>query len=162
MMKLLTIFSSERPMRGITLLIAVILSTVVLTVAIALLDVTYKQVVLASSATESDFAFYAADTAMECALYYDQQQASFDYASAANSFAISCNAQSITVTEPTDAGGTGFRTATWSVPCAGGGTQASVTVSKSSVGSTVLYATGYSSCSATDPRRIERGLKVSY
>ncbi len=154
--------------RGITLLIAVILSTVVLSVALALLDITYKQVLLASSAKQSQFAFYNADSVMECALYWDQQKAAFSYTESSYiSNGITCSNQtivpSLTPNSSSQVGST--RTTTFFLPCAGGDAsriQGQVTVVKASSGATSIFATGYSTCDASDPRRIERGLKVSY
>ena len=47
--------------------------SVMLAFSLALSSLGYKQVVLSSGATESQYAFYAADSALECALYYDQR-----------------------------------------------------------------------------------------
>lgn len=67
--------------RGFALLIAVIFMSVMLALGLALGSLGYKQELLASSAVESQYAFYAADAALECALYADQQQNLFAYAS---------------------------------------------------------------------------------
>ena len=67
--------------RGFTLLIAVIFMSVVLALGLALSSLGYKQEVLASSAIESQYAFYAADAGLECGLYANDQQGLFDYAS---------------------------------------------------------------------------------
>ena len=162
--------SNTARMRGITLLISVIISSVVLSVALALLDISYKQQILASSAKESQKAFYNADTAMECALYWDQQKDAFDFI--ATSFlkgGIQCNGQTIIIW---DAAGANIapnysnvatdRTTFYQIPCAGGGLLGQVTVGRSSTGATTIYVSGYSTCTITDPRRIERGLKISY
>lgn len=66
---------------GFALLVAVIFMSVMLTLGLALSSLGYKQSLLASSAVESQYAFYAADAALECALYSDQQQNLFAYAS---------------------------------------------------------------------------------
>ena len=60
------------PSRGFTLLISVLLVTVILSLSLSLLDVAYKQVVLSSTAKQSQYAFYTADSALECTLYWDQ------------------------------------------------------------------------------------------
>ncbi len=65
--------------RGFALLIAIIFMSVMLSFGLALGSVSYKQQVLASSAVQSQYAFYAADAGLECALYYDQQQNFFAY-----------------------------------------------------------------------------------
>ncbi len=67
--------------RGFTLLIAIIFMSVMLSFGLALGSLGYKQEVLASNAIESQHAFYAADAALECALYADQQQNLFEYSS---------------------------------------------------------------------------------
>lgn len=59
--------------RGFALFIAVIFMSVMLSFGLALGSLGYKQAVLASSAIESQYAFYAADAGLECALYADQQ-----------------------------------------------------------------------------------------
>jgi hypothetical protein len=66
--------------QGFALLIAVIFMSVMLAFAVTLGTLGYKQVVLASSATQSQYAFYAADAALECALYADQKKDTFNYA----------------------------------------------------------------------------------
>lgn len=160
--------TSHLPVRGITLLIAVILSSVVLSVALALLDITYKQVLLSSSAKQSQFAFYNADSVMECALYWDQQKGAFDFtASPYLTSGLICNQTTIMPTSAPNSS-TLFATSrktVFYVPCAGSDTsliQGVVTVIKQNNGATNIYATGYSTCNPSDPRRIERGLKVLY
>jgi len=65
--------------RGFALLIAVIFMSVMLSFGLALGSLGYKQQVLASSAIASQYAFYAADAALECALYADQRQNLFAF-----------------------------------------------------------------------------------
>lgn len=67
--------------RGFALFISVIFMSVMLSFGLALSALGYKQQVLASSAIESQYAFYAADAALECALYADQQLNLFKYTS---------------------------------------------------------------------------------
>ncbi len=56
---------------GFALLIAVIFMSVMLAFALTLGALGYKQSVLAGAALESQYAFYAADAALECAQYND-------------------------------------------------------------------------------------------
>lgn len=144
--------------KGFTLLIAVILSSVALSIGLALLDVAYKQVLLASAAKQSQNAFYNADAVLECALYYDQQQDAFNYTTP--NAALVCNSLAVTNYLSSQSGTT--RTTSFTVPCAAGGEQGRVTVYKSSSGGTQLFAQGYNTCDTTNARRIERGLKVVY
>lgn len=69
----------KKTQRGFALLIAIIFMSVMLSFGLALGSLGYKQQVLASSAIESQYAFYATDAALECALYADQQQSLFTF-----------------------------------------------------------------------------------
>lgn len=149
--------------RGFALLVAVVLTSVLLSVGLALLDISYKQVILSSTARQSQYAFYAADTAMECALYWDQKQNAFSYT--APLATIRCSATDIT---PSTSVSGGIRTTTFSTPCVNG-VSGSVTVYKTNgaicsgtSATSCIYASGYNTCTSSDPRRIERGLKVFY
>lgn len=165
---------ANEPTRGVTLLVAVILSSVVLSVAISLLDVAYKQQLLASTAKQSQYAFYSADSAMECALYADQKQGIFvyDFPGSQGNTALDPKCANLDVTNYSASQVGNIRKTEFDVPCpTGPGVAGHVVVYKAdtntsatcSAGKTsCIYATGYSSCSATDPRRIERGLKVLY
>jgi hypothetical protein len=64
---------SHRPEAGFTLLIAAIFMSVMLSFGITLASLGYKQLVLASLAIESQYAFFAANSALECALWADLQ-----------------------------------------------------------------------------------------
>ena len=145
--------------RGFTLLIAVILASVMVTVGLTLLDISYKQFLLASTARQSQYAFYSADSAIECALYYDQQEDAFNTNPNALT-QISCDGQTISITST----GSYPKITSYTIPCTGGGTQADVTVYKNypTTPTTRIYASGYNTCDEDDPRRVERGLKVVY
>jgi len=67
--------------QGFALLVAIIFMSVMLSFGLALGSLSYKQQVLSSGAIESQYAFYVADAALECALYADQQQSIFAYPS---------------------------------------------------------------------------------
>ncbi|HRH24088.1 MAG TPA: pilus assembly PilX N-terminal domain-containing protein [Candidatus Paceibacterota bacterium] len=148
------------PHKGFALLISVVLAAVALSIGLALLDIALKQVILASAAKQSQKAFYAADSVMECALYYDQQLNAFDRTN--NISAITCNTLPVTNYLSPAPSGSDPRVTTFTVPCAGSGEQGSVTVYKNSDASTQIYALGYNTCDTNNTRRIERGLKVTY
>lgn len=151
----------QPPHRGFTLLIAVVISSVILSLALALIDVAYKQIVLASTAKQSQYAFYAADSALECILYYDQKSDAFGTNPSGLS-SISCNGMDI----PFTSSGSGPKVTLLTIECPGveDSEQARVEIYKEypEFPPTRIYANGYSSCSTTDTRRIERGIKVSY
>lgn len=70
--------------RGFALLIAVIFMAVMLSFGLTLAALAFKQQTLASSALQSQYAFYAADSALECTLYADQKELLFAYDSDVN------------------------------------------------------------------------------
>ena len=56
---------------GYTLLFAMIVASIVLALGVSLLTVSRKEFILSSSATQSSKAFYAADSGIGCAEYWD-------------------------------------------------------------------------------------------
>ena len=160
-------FNSQEPQRGFTLLIAIILSSVTLSVGLALADIAYKQVVLSSTAKQSQTAFYHADSALECALYYDQKFAAFNQGSSFNLNSVQCEGRAIQNLQQSTAGS--ILTTTFRVSCPTSGTSAEVSIYKATGSATCgangakncLYASGYNTCQA-GPNRFERGLKVVY
>ena len=157
--------------RGFTLLVALIFTSVILAVGLALTDIAVKQVVLASTAQESQYAFYNADSALECGLDQDVQSHTFDYyneAVGSNLGPFMCEGQSILYNAGAVASitaATSSRTTTFSVPCTAGGEQAQVTVLKYDVNGnykTFIYSDGFNNCTDSDPQRVERGLQSHY
>lgn len=57
--------------KGFTLLFAVLVSVLVLAVGASIINIALKQVILSGAGRESQFAFYAANSGIECALYWD-------------------------------------------------------------------------------------------
>ncbi len=57
--------------KGVTLLLAVLVSSLLLSIGLAIFNITIKELLISGSGRESQFAFYAADTGAECALYWD-------------------------------------------------------------------------------------------
>jgi len=64
--------TSLKSNRGFTLLLAALVATIVLALASSIFTIAQKQLILSSIGRDSQFAFYAADTAAECALYFDR------------------------------------------------------------------------------------------
>lgn len=153
--------SPEREHRGFTLLVAIILASVALSLGLALMDVAYKQVILASSSKQSQYAFYAADAGLECALFWHSTADFFG----TNPFGLE---DSEVLCDGTDVA---FDTL-WEVSGATTTTRfiaafdmnrycAAVSVYKGpSV--TLLYSNGYDSCDPSSPRRVERGIKARF
>lgn len=58
--------------KGFVALFTVLLVSVILSMAIGIASISLKEIVLSSSASDGSKAFYAADSGIECALYYDR------------------------------------------------------------------------------------------
>ncbi len=64
-------YYKKKSQRGAILLIAVTVSSLVLAIGLGILNITNKEIILSSFSKESGKAFYAADTGIECALFWD-------------------------------------------------------------------------------------------
>lgn len=138
---------------GFALLMASLLSTLMLSIGTAVFNLSLKELILSSGGRESQFAFYAADTGTECALYWDLKENSFATSSTSN---INCNEQLI---ENVGGGLTSTFTFTLSPDpyCA------IVTVTKNNdMTETTIESRGYNTCDTSNQRRVERGVRVSY
>ena len=63
--------------RGFVLLLSAIVASITLAIGVSIFGIAQKQVVLSSLGRDSQFAFYAADTGAECALYWDVRHSYF-------------------------------------------------------------------------------------
>ena len=148
--------------QGFTLFIALVVMGTLLLISTGIVNLALKQSFIASAGRESQMAFYAADTGIECVLYWDISsptgQSSFLTSSGAT---INCNR---------DANNPGNQ---WVV----GGNAVSivgpitflpdpycaiVTVTKNADGTTEVRSLGYNSCDAANPRRVERAVRARY
>ncbi len=100
------ILSSSSAKKGFTLLLAALVSSVVLSIGAAVYAISFKQVQLSSVGRDSQFAFYAADTAAECGLFWDFRSdlrggITFATSSASNNSnsltTVTCNGQTVNV-----------------------------------------------------------------
>src|SRR3989344_9104655 len=62
---------------GFTLLLATLIASIVVALGISIFRLSQKEITLSSIGRESQFAFYAADSSSECALYWDVQHGYF-------------------------------------------------------------------------------------
>ncbi len=159
--------------KGYTLLFAVLLTTVILSISISIMTIARKEVILSSSAKESFSAVYIADGALDCAIFNDNTQGAFR-SNADEEINCGYNFTSVPVTHTTFGGsGTDHRytfyiksyNATTFSPCA------KVTVDRyASPQRTVIEARGYNigydstsgTCSASHPKKVERAFRYSY
>lgn len=107
--------------RGFTILFAVLVSSLVLALGIGIANITLKEIILSGTGRDSQFAFYAADTGTECALYWDfkgtdvfaTSSGSVDGYSATGQPALNCVGNDIAKTSITGIGGSGNSTNAW-------------------------------------------------
>ena len=80
-----------RSQRGFTLLLAALVASIVLMLGSSIFTIARKQVALSSIGRDSQFAFYAADTGAECALYYDVRLHAFGTATDPEIASVECD-----------------------------------------------------------------------
>ena len=81
--------------RGFTILLAALVSSLVLALGISIVSIAQKQIVLSSTGKGSQFAFYAADSGAECALFFDMRFNHFSTTTPPTD--ITCGGQTVTV-----------------------------------------------------------------
>lgn len=175
--------------KGFTIFIAVVVSGLLLIVVLSISNIALKETILSGAGRESELAFYAADSGVECALFWDWRNSSGNPAFTSPVQDINCGVD-VDYISPT--GGVGYEPNDYpgfdpgdpgsdSKPsCLGGafspmvsdfivnfenGTCAQVRVEKCYNGSvleTTIESQGRSSCNVADPRRFERGIEVFY
>ena len=175
---------------GFAILYAVLMTSVVLTVSLGLLNITLKQLILSSVVKESQAAYYTALSAFRCALRNDDPYfldpnlaitnpfGQFDidtlvFSKPSGSVSVTCgNGVSETVNSTNWVDSDPFITS-FNITFPGEGLQpdrcATVTVTKylsgpssgpAAAGNTLYRALGYNTCDVTNQRRVER--TISY
>jgi len=156
----MTGFNSKH--RGFSLLIALLLSTVAAAITVSLTTLAYKSLLLSLSARDSQYAFYAADAALECALYFDSSNGGHKFVG--SSFSAKCGGSTANVPVPVVDGNQAIYTSDWFA--ANGTSCARFTLYKgdSTAPGTKIYADGTNvACSdLSNPRAVERGIKSTY
>lgn len=159
--------------RGYTLLFAVLLSALVLSVSVSVLNIAQKEVLLSTSSRESTRAIYIADGMLDCAVLYDKQ-GYFTYTGNEEDYSqyVSCaDAKVGVVTYDEVNSTTGRFTFHISDMYSGDESCAIVTVDKYRSGTprTVIESRGYNygrdtdgRCTAPHPLKVERAFRYSY
>lgn len=155
-MNYLLLKSVSSKKRGVVLLIAILFSAVALAVGVGVYTRSYKGLILSSFWKQSQVAFLAADSGLECALYWE-----VNAPATAKCFGVDIPLADWT---PGDPAGGSFEE---NVDGLNGGC-AKVTITKNPLAvppapSTVIESRGQNEvCGSTNPRRVERGVKLSY
>ncbi len=132
---------------GFTLLFTILFISAILASSLGLSGLIIGQIKLSGTGRDSQFAFYAADTGAECAVYWDRVENKFSTTSPGS---IVCAGQSRLV------GGSEVSSFDLNLE---NGSCVNVKVDKSSLTETVITSIGHSPC---DGRKVERGLEVRY
>lgn len=145
------IMRTQQKKRGVVLLIAVLVSTVALSVGLGVYNRTYKELLFSSFWKQAQVAFAAADAGLECALYWDLHPAVAP---------VSC--LGFTVKDNLNVNWNPTLNATVELRIL---TPLCVTVNitKNAVYPfTTIESRGYNTCDTSNPRRVERGLRIDY
>jgi hypothetical protein len=150
--------------REFTLLIAVLVAGIMLALAFAIYNIVSKELVLSSSGRESQFALYAADSGIECALYWDYQENAF--ASTTDpSGTLACGENVTTYTRDYEVS-TKTTTTRFDFLLEGDTTGPCTRVTVTRVDEprtrTTILSEGFNTCVVTNPRRIQRSIQVQY
>ena len=152
---------------GFTLLIAIVTTSMLLLVSFVVVNIALKQLILSYSGQESQYAFYSADSGVECALYWDLKNPSFVSSfSTSTPGSITCNNQVITTgsqtvptipSQPSVIGGAtdGIFWLSFTKGCV-------IVRVKKDAGFTTIFSTGYNTCDTSATRRFERGVTIVY
>jgi hypothetical protein len=164
--------TSPKQSPGFTILLAALVASLVLSLGISIFSIARKSITLSTLGRDSQFAFYTADTAAECVLYWDSIHDAFNPDTPMTE--IRCddpdppNPISVVVTNPTFPGtvftlGGGVSAPTLFEP---NGNCAVVTVTKSDeYPFTSIHADGYSvPCIERDsnPRTLQRSVELNF
>lgn len=169
--------------RGFALLMAIVVTSTLLLIVFALSNISFKELILSYTGKESQVAFYAADSGMECALFWDTKNpgGGGDSAFATHTpSTIYCSGNTIQAGMPVPTvppsglqslvggGGNGNSTSTFFInmdPGNDNGPCVIVRVGKRYVGTklqTTILSRGYNTCDLDNNRRLERALKAAY
>lgn len=141
---------------GFALLYAVLVSSILLAIGLAIFNITIKELLFSSLGRDSQFAFYAADTGAECALYWDFIESAFATSSASN---IEC---ANNVIEGMGGGGYGAPSI-FTIDFSPEPYCVTVSVTKYEIPKrTIIESRGYNTCDTANPRRVERAIRVIY
>jgi len=154
---------------GVALFVAVMTASIALVIGIGALNISLKEIKLSSLGGESSVAFYAADTGLECALYWDLDSAGSIFATSSASAPAGnsdCIGEDITsgwaIVSDAGAATTTFtlKFNTDDDPC----TNVTVAKYKDFIGRAItkVDSRGLNSCNPASAKRVERGVRVTY
>jgi len=149
--------------RGVTLLIAITITASLILVSVGMVNLALRKAFLVSASRDSQFAFYAADTGIECAIYWDVKNPSgYSAFATSTTSTIFCNQDALNSNNPIPAIVGGPSSPSFVLTFLPDPYCARVTVTKFDNGTTRIESRGYNTCDATSPNRVERAVRVTY
>ncbi len=143
---------------------SVMLASIVLGLGFTIFNVAYKEFFLTTITRDSEIALYAADTGIECALYWDLLASGSLFPSDNTSplpASISCAGGTYNFNPATDfQTSANSATTTFSLTLSSS-VCSSVMIAKTSA-TTTVNSRGYNRCGSTDARRLERAIQYRY
>ncbi len=155
-------FSIFNFQKGFTLFVALVVTGTLLLIAAGVVSLAVKQSFISASGRESQRAFYAADTGLECALYWDVKNPSGQSAFATSTGStIFCNKDANNPGNQWVVGGA-YTSVINRINFLPDPYCAIVVVTKGVGGSTKIESLGYNTCDSSNPRRVERAVRATY
>ena len=148
--------------KGFTLFVALVVTGTILLIATGIVNLSVRQSFISGASRDSQAAFYAADTGMECALFWDIRNPSGQSAFATTTGSIiHCNKDAANQNNQWVVGGAAVSTIE-PITFLPDPYCAKVVVTKSQSGTTLIESYGYNNCDPTTPRRVERAVRADY
>lgn len=178
--------TKDKNKKGFTLLFAVLVSTLVLAVGSSIISMALRQTILSGVGRDSQFAFYASNTGIECALYWDLSSAVTFPTSTDDTVNIDCAGSSVTTEvadgDYSDTTNNEYAISKFTISFDNVGDNelidpnynppycvdvyvrkfAATTASGRDRIGTEILSRGYNTCDTDNARRIERGLELTY
>jgi len=154
----------EKNQKGYAILFTIVIVSAVSVITAGLTNAVYKQLVLSSLAKDSQSAFYQADTAGDCALYADRVEGAKPIPNLITAGGIfSCGGLELTVvpTGPNYIILPSLAVQASSDPCFRIDVIKDTTTTPGTI-KTTIEAKGYNFCDITNPRTVEREIKIDY
>ena len=87
--------------KGFALLFSVLLSSLLLSIGLSIFSISLKELAISTASRQSVYAFYAADSGLQCALYWDTKAGQIPtLVNDQNTGTIKCGGKSMTLTSP--------------------------------------------------------------
>lgn len=153
--------------KGYAILFTLVVVSIISSIAIGVANSVSKQLVLSSLAHDSQMAFYAADTAAECALYASESTTVLNALGGLPQIAISGAQFYCGVDDNGSSFGIDVATLsptfyTFNANPSLGGSCFTVNIDQSLTPQKIIEIKGYNTCDTNSQRQVERGILVEY